>query len=247
LETLGDKVVNRGQWQFPLLKNMVCSICETRKAKRACPALGRQICAICCGTKRIVEIACPSDCMYLASARTHPPAIVQRQQEQDRAMMLPLLQGLSERQARVFLMLAAVTARHQGDAIQKLNDEDIAQAAGALAATLETAGRGIVYEHQPTSLPASRLMGELKALVEEVSRNAGSAIERDAALALRRIEQAAKVMAGIRPASVSETGGMRQAGNEFQQLLLRVLAPAPGGESGGASGGTAPASSLILP
>ena len=54
-------------------------------------------------------------------------------------MLLPLLQGLSERQARLFLMLAAVTSRHQAEALQKLVDEDIAQAAGALASTLETA------------------------------------------------------------------------------------------------------------
>lgn len=164
-------------------------------------------------------------------------------------MMLPLLQGLSERQARVFLMLAALTARHQGEALQRLNDEDIAQAAGALAGTLETAGRGIVYEHQPASLPASRLMAELKTLVDEVSKSAGSAIERDAAIALRRIEHAARVMAGARPVSASESGAaVRPAVNEFQQLLLRVLAPAPGAEGDApAPTGTSPASSLILP
>ena len=141
---------------------MLCPVCHQRKAKRACPALGKQICAVCCGTKRLVEIACPADCGYLASARTHPPAVIQRQQEMDRAMLLPLLQGLSERQARLFLMLAAVTSRHQADMLQKLVDEDIAQAAGALASTLETAAKGIVYEHQPASLVAARLMTELK-------------------------------------------------------------------------------------
>ena len=91
-------------------------------------------------------------------------------------------------------MLAAVTSRHQADALQKLVDEDIAQAAGALASTLETAAKGIVYEHQPASLVAARLMAELKSVVDEVVKNAGSALERDAAIALRRIEHAAKMM-----------------------------------------------------
>ena len=150
-------------------------------------------------------------------------------------MLLPLLQGLSERQARLFLMLAAVTSRHQADALQKLVDEDIAQAAGALAATLETAAKGIVYEHQPASLVAARLMAELKGVVDEVVKNAGSALERDAALALRRIEHAAKMMATVRPNS-----------NELQQLLARVLAPPPGaGQEPEAP--TAPASSFIIP
>lgn len=196
---------------------MLCPVCGHRKAKRACPAIGKPICAVCCGTKRLVEISCPPDCGYLASSRSHPPAIVQRQQEMDRAMVLPLLQDLSERQARVFLMLAAATARHQSEMLQKLVDEDIAQAAGALAATLETAGRGIVYEHQPASLPAARLMAELRTLLDEMSKNAGSVLHRDAVIALRRIEHAARMMA---TASANT--------NEFQQLLGRVLAPAPG-------------------
>lgn len=214
---------------------MLCPVCHQRKAKRACPALSQQICAVCCGTKRLVEISCPSDCGYLSTARTHPPAVLQRQQELDRAMLLPLLQGLSERQARLFLMLATVTSRHQADTLQKLVDDDIAQASGALASTLETAAKGIVYEHQPTSVVAARLMTELKTVVDEVVKNAGSALERDAAIALRRIEHAAKMMATVRPDT-----------NEFQQLLIRVLAPPPGAEQP-AEAPASPGPSIIIP
>jgi hypothetical protein len=152
----------------------------------------------------------------------------------DRAMLLPLLEGLSERQARLFLMLAALTSKHQAEGLQKLVDDDIAQASGALASTLETAGRGIVYEHQPASLVASRLMTELKTMVDEVVKNAGSALERDAAIALRRIEHAAKMMHSVRPDT-----------NEFQQLLVRVLAPPPGAEK--QEPPAAPAPSIIIP
>jgi hypothetical protein len=213
-----------------------CPVCNNRKARRFCPALGKQICAVCCGTKRLVEIACPSDCPYLASARTHPPAVVQRQLEQDRALLLPLLQGFSERQARLFLMLAALIARHQGEAFQKLVDDDIAQAAEALAATLETAVKGIVYEHQPASLPAARLMVELKVLVADVAKSGGSGLERDAAIALRRIEGAAKAIAARDPHS-----------RAFQELLVRVLAQPSDSAPQVAETATAPASSLIIP
>ena len=227
---------------------MVCPLCAQRKAKRICPALGKQICPTCCGTKRLVEINCPADCPYLTTARTHPPAVVQRQQEHDRAHLRPVLAGLSERQARVFLMLAALISRHQGEALQKLVDDDIAQAAEAHAATLETAGRGIVYEHRPATLPAERLLAELKALVSEVTREGGlgrqgatreggSALERDAAIALRRIEGAARESAQGQPGS-----------NAFQQLLIRVLLP-PGGAAAAEPQEvpTTPASSLIIP
>ena len=210
---------------------MLCPVCHQRKAKRACPAVGQHICTVCCGTKRLVEIRCPSDCGYLSTARVHPPAIIQRQQEIDRAMLLPLLQGLSERQARTFLMLAAVTSRFESDGLQKFVDDDIAQAADALASTLETSARGIVYEHQPASPIAARLVAELKVVVDEVVKNAGSALERDAAIALRRIEHAAKMMVGVRPGT-----------NELQQLLARVLVAPPGAQAP-----AAPASSLIIP
>ena len=123
-------------------------------------------------------------------------------------------------------MLAACTARHQSGLLQKLLDEDIVQAAAALAATLETADRGIVYEHQPASQPAARLMTELKVVVDEMSKNAGSALDRDAAIALRRIENAARVMAAA-GASAPSGASASQGSNEFQRLLSRVLAPEP--------------------
>src|SRR4029079_6022625 len=53
--------------------HVICPLCGVRRARRGCPALGKQICAVCCGTKRLVEIQCPSDCAYLATAREHPP------------------------------------------------------------------------------------------------------------------------------------------------------------------------------
>jgi hypothetical protein len=216
---------------------MVCPQCGQRKAKRACPALGQQICAVCCGTKRLVEINCPADCVYLTAARSHPPAVVQRQPERDRAQLLPLLAGLSERQARLFLMLGTLISRHQGEALQTLVDEDIAQATEALAATLETARRGIVYEHRPSTVPAERLLTELKGLVTEVTREGGSALERDAAIALRRLEAAAKERVKAQP-----------GGHAFQQLLIRVLL-APGDPASGEQHKTAttPTSSLIIP
>lgn len=193
----------------------LCPVCNQRKAKRACPALGKPICTVCCGTKRIVEISCPPDCGYLTSARSNPPAVVRRQQELDRAMLLPLLQGLSERQAQGLLILGAVVARHQGELLHRVGDEDIAEAAAALASTIETAAKGIVYEHQPGSLAAARLMTELKAIVDEVAKTAGAAFQRDAAIALRRLEHGARAMSSL-----------KSGANEFQQLLNRVLKPA---------------------
>jgi hypothetical protein len=216
---------------------MVCTACCERKAKRSCPALGRQICTVCCGTKRQVEIDCPADCVYLTTARVHPPAIVQRQIQQDRALLLPLVTGLTDRQSRTFLLFASVVARHRAEMLHQLVDEDVAQAAEAQAATLETSARGIVYEHRPATVPAERLLAELKALSAEITQQGGSPVERDAAIALRRLQEAARESAKRRP-----------GGRNFQELLARLLAPAPGApREGPAPAKAAGPPSLIIP
>ena len=69
----------------------------------------------------------------------------------------------------------------------------------ALAATFETASRGVIYEHRPASLPAERLMTQLKPMLAEAGKGGGSAFERDAAVVLRRVEEAAREARGLEP------------------------------------------------
>lgn len=47
-----------------------CVKCKQRKAKRHCPALGDDLCSLCCGLLREKEIHCPSTCTFLV---THKP------------------------------------------------------------------------------------------------------------------------------------------------------------------------------
>lgn len=44
---------------------MKCVHCGASKGKRACPALGGDICAQCCGAHRLKSIACPPSCSWL--------------------------------------------------------------------------------------------------------------------------------------------------------------------------------------
>jgi hypothetical protein len=174
-----------------------CPLCGTRKARRACPALGREICAVCCGTKRLVEIACPSDCGWLRASAAHPPAVVQRRQERDLAFIYGALGELSERQARLLLYLQALVkqcakASPTGIAgLAPVVDRDIADAAASLASTLETSAKGILYEHYAASVPAQRLAGDLKRGLEELARAERAIPDRDIAAALRMLEKLA--------------------------------------------------------
>jgi len=176
------------------MKEVICPLCHQRRGRRACPALNEQICAVCCGTKRLVEIRCPPDCPYLVTAREHPPAAVVRRQRHDLGLLVEFMRDLNDRQSQLFFLIATLIARYKSPDLESIVDEDVAQAAGTLAATFETAARGVIYEHRTASIPAGRLVAALKAALAEAASGAGSPFERDAAVILRRIEQAARRM-----------------------------------------------------
>jgi len=176
----------------PTMGPVTCRLCGHRRARRACPALGHDICAVCCGTKRQVEIRCPADCGYLATAREHPPATAIRQQHQDLQIAVQLVRDLNERQSQIFFLIATVVVQHQPAALHSLLDDDVAEAVAALAATFETAARGVIYEHHAASASGARLAAALKPILAEAGKNGGTPFERDAAVVLRRIEDFAR-------------------------------------------------------
>jgi hypothetical protein len=174
------------------MKTAACPLCGVRKARRACPALQQEICAVCCGTKRLSEIRCPPTCGYLHSARSHPAAAVRRRDERELMFFASALQGTTEKQRAIFAFLQTVIARHAAGAVPHLLDKDAADAAGALAATFETAARGIIYEQQPTSLPSQRLAADLRQQIEQTLHASERPVDRDLAVALRATETMAK-------------------------------------------------------
>ena len=199
----------------------ICPLCSVRKAKRDCPALGQRICAVCCATKRLKEINCPDTCVYLASARSHPAAIVQRRQERDLGFLLPLISDLTEPQASLVLLFRSALLNHAAQAIPAVLDVDVAEAAAAVAATLETARKGVIYQHEPTSIPAQRLATVFREAVAALNAEAGSRIARletDVAKALRAIERGARAaqdaLAGDEPPI-------------FIGVLTRLVGPGP--------------------
>jgi hypothetical protein len=192
---------------------VTCSLCGVRKAKRACPALRQSICASCCGSKRLVDIDCPPDCSYLMSAREHPPAVAVRQRHTDVAQMAHALRDLSDTQSQLFLVVGSFFARYRAAELQSVIDDDVAEAARALASTLETAARGVIYEHRPSTLSAERLLQSLRAILTEAGKQAAPSFDRDAAVVLRRIEE---MVGRLRTAEPSNT-------RAYLDLSRRVL------------------------
>jgi hypothetical protein len=200
---------------------VTCTLCQQRKARRACPALGQHICPICCATKRLREIACPADCVHLVAAQAHPPAVVQRQRERDTSFLIGLLQGLSEPQMALLSVAQQQLRRYRPSATPALLDSDVAEAASAMAATLETAARGIVYDHSAPSIPGQRLLGVFRELQAEIEAKR-PVPPRILAAVFRRLERASREADG-------RVGGGRTA---FLDFADRVAAGAAGAAHG---------------
>jgi hypothetical protein len=235
-------------------ERMPCPSCGQRKGRRDCPALGQSICTVCCGTKRLTEINCPSDCGYLTASRAHPPAAVRKQQEIDVALILPSIRQLTERQHQLFFLFHSLIARHTPEGFSRLIDADVAEAAATAAATLETAARGVIYEHSAQSVPAQRLATELRTMVHEMRQAGASVFDREAAIVLRAIEQGARETAkqvagmasvgGVPAVLGPHTAGTGDPNSVYLELMGRLL------QVNNASRQAAdpkPASSLILP
>jgi hypothetical protein len=109
-------------------------------------------------------------------------------------------------------------------------DADVAQAAGAVASTLETAAKGIVYEHRAASGPAQRLADDVKRGLEELARSEEPASDRDSAAALRAMERLA----------LGASAALGDGERSYLQLIDRVMKSTAKGEP-------EPQSRLIVP
>jgi hypothetical protein len=204
---------------------MSCVVCGRRKGKRACPARGGGICSQCCGTKRLVEIDCPSDCVYLTGA--HAPGWEGRasDRKRDERRLGPFLAELSEGQAHLVLValagLGGLRGRH-GD----LDDALALEAVEAVRRTTETRDRGVLYEHRPNDARAQALVPEIAGIFE--ARGEDGTVrrpaDRDLVAALRALEKAvaATIREGEGPQAFLDTAARLVA-----RLGGRSAAPRP--------------------
>ncbi len=145
-----------------------CSLCDARTAKRHCPAKSATICSVCCGTKREVEIDCPSDCVHLRKCRSYeaergaqqgPVSDNRRFDERFLYQNAQLIATVAE----------AVLEERAGST--SMVDRDATEAFSALIATLKTLSTGLYYETLPEGGPvASALFRRIKSLLDELMK-----------------------------------------------------------------------------
>jgi hypothetical protein len=146
-----------------------CPICEKRPPKRACPAKGEVICAVCCGTEREVTIDCPPDCRYLVASR---------QQDLERREVNPSkIPFLDSKIPQSFVMdhqnllLALSYALCVSASDNRLvADPEVLAAVQALAETYQTLATGIYYEKAPEFRTQREIYDALKLAIEEFKK-----------------------------------------------------------------------------
>ena|SRR5690349_9341643 len=204
---------------------MVCQLCRKRPAKRGCPALGHDICTVCCATKRLVEIQCTEDCRYLEAGQRHPAAVVKRQIDRDVTLLMASVGRLTEQQLQLFFLLQSMVLSYKPDGLARLVDSDVALAAGALAGSIESASKGVIFEEATTSVVAEGLRRAIKPVLEEITKNSGARAEREVAIVLRAMERGARHEGGHIPDG--ETAYLELVGRVFRQGPMTPAAKAP--------------------
>src|SRR3989475_5358683 len=144
----------------------ICPLCSDRHGKRYCPAVAEPICAVCCGTKREVEIDCPSSCGYWKASRSY---------ESEKPIPDPQIAAKAHHYdgrffERYHLILDSVTRAiiEEHFASRQLVDSDVIGVFQALKATMKTLSSGIYYESLPEGPVRLSLFRRLKALFDEL-------------------------------------------------------------------------------
>ena len=156
--------------------------------------------------------------------------------EEDVAVLTPTIRHLTERQHQLFFLFHTLIARFTPDGFARVVDADVAEAAAALASTLETAARGVIYEHVPQSLVAQRLSSEMKTMLAQMREQGATVSDSEVAIALRAIEHGAR-----------ETQGRAAGGDGAYLELMARLLQVNRAAAARSSSTNPPASSLILP
>jgi hypothetical protein len=203
---------------------MSCPLCQKRPSKRFCPAKEKEICTVCCATKRLVEIACPEDCRYQGAAQRHPAAVVRKQIDHDLSLLMGTVGRLSEQQLQLFFLIQTLVLAYKPEGLGRITDADVALSVGALAASLETASKGVIFDEALTSIPAEGLRRALKPAIEEITKAGGARAEREVAMVLRSVERGASHAGGHIPDG--QTTYLELVGRVFQDRPLQPRASA---------------------
>jgi hypothetical protein len=147
---------------------ILCKRCGQRRARRACPALQADICAICCGTEREVSISCPFECEYLREAHQREKALPVDPKD----MADSDIEVTEEfvRQQEELLLFSIYSLLQAAVRTPNAVDTDALEALAALIKTHRTAESGLIYESRPENSVAAALQRAFSASLADYEK-----------------------------------------------------------------------------
>lgn len=150
---------------------MKCILCDNRKAKRYCPAKRAEICPVCCGEKRGVEINCPPDCRYFVEGqKQHHKKVMHQRLRKEGARTYVRRAELYARNPEIFARIEMTFARSFREN-KELKDTDLVSALELVQKTLETEKKGLLYQHQGDNTYSNRVSDNVLSVISELKDN----------------------------------------------------------------------------
>jgi hypothetical protein len=202
---------------------ILCKICGKRRARRTCPAVHGDICALCCGTEREVTLSCPLECEYLKEAhRREKPIAVPGSQlaNPDIVVNEDFIRTHEE-----FLLFCIYSLVQSALGTSGAVDSDVIDALEALIQTHRTLDSGLYYETRPQNTIAAAIQRSFAASLADYRK---LRTEREHVLPLRNAEILAILVFLHRLAQQNQNG--RPRGRMYLDLL-RQMTPEPGVEA----------------
>ncbi len=142
-----------------------CQICNKRRARRHCPGVRGEICAVCCGTERENTVDCPLDCEHLTEARRHEqPAPIDDLPNKE----IRVSEEFLRENEPVLLWISMALAKSMGE--QRAVDSDALEALEAIIKTYRTRESGLIYESRPQNPYAAAIVEAVQKSIEELHR-----------------------------------------------------------------------------
>jgi hypothetical protein len=194
---------------------ILCKICGKRRARRACPAVHGDICAICCGTEREVSLSCPLECDYLQEAhRREKPLPLTPEQFSYPEIVVTEEFVQAHEELLLFCIYAIVQAatRTSGSI-----DSDVMAALEALIQTQRTSQSGLIYETRAENNIAAAIQRSFSASLDDYQKLRA---ERETEVPVRDTEVLATLVFLHRIGQQNQNG--RPRGRMFLDLLRQM-------------------------
>lgn len=144
----------------------ICPLCSERAGKRYCPAKDVKICAVCCGTKREIEIDCPSSCPHLRASRSYE--LDKPIPDPEAAAHVNNFDALFLEQFHQVLDVLTLAINEERTNTPWLVDNDVIEVLKALKTTLKTLSGGIYYDSTPDGPVRAALFRRLKEILDQL-------------------------------------------------------------------------------